>query len=146
MKVYFISIVFMFLSPKQDAKKLVIFANTKDNLIANLSINKDSTGLSFGIYVNGYENPKKRQEAVNKRNERLKNKNTDYVHLPTFAVGFIGFTKPETVNVFKEKNAISIDEFSKRSDIKITSPTYIIFKQPDGSYLKWKVFVSNVME
>lgn len=139
------TIVFVSISEKQEKEALVIVSDSKDNLLTNVSMRKDSTGLSFGIYINGYESSKKREEAIKKRKTKLDKKNSDYLRLPTFSINFLGFSKPQRISNLDGLKYITIKEFSKGNS-KITNPTYIIFKQENGSYLKWEVFESNTME
>jgi hypothetical protein len=139
------TIVLISIPEKQINETLVIVSDFRDNLLTNVSLGKDSTGLSFGIYINGYESSKKRADAIKKWKTRLDKKNSDYLRLPTFSINFLGFTKPQRISNLDGLKFITIREFSK-GKFKVTNPTYMIFKQENGSYLKWKVFESNTME
>ena len=54
--------------------------------------------------------------------------------------------KPEKLNSIDDIKYISTEQFSKTRSIQITHPSYIIYQQKDGAYLKWKVFISNIKE
>lgn len=52
---------------------------------------------------------------------------------------FESFKKPKKLISLDGINYISTTKFVKEY-LKRTNPTYIIYKQSDGTYLKWKCF------
>lgn len=123
----------------KECKVLTILVDLKSKYVSSYSFTKDSTGASFGIYINGFQSKDKRHKIMEdyKRGKIQINS----IGLPTFSVEFYNFyKKPEKIMSIDTISYVTEENFSKKMP-KITVPTYIIHKLKDGSYLKWKTII-----
>ena len=119
---------------------IIIFVNQEDPLISSYHVSSDTSSISLSIYINGFESKIKRENVISDNKEKLHNKRKQYIELPTFAINFLSLEKPEKLVSLENIKYISAKDFSK-SNFKTTNPTFIIVKQNDSSFLKWKTFV-----
>lgn len=126
-----------FSQKNNNSESLNILIVQGEKQIESLIINKDTTRCSISFYINGFETKKKREKAICSYKKNAKNNS---LGLPTFSINFISSWKPEKLVSLNGIDYISITEFIK-SNLKTTNPTFIILKQNDGSYLKWKVII-----
>lgn len=116
----------------------IIYIDLKDKIVRKYSIDRDTLGSYFSIYIHGYGSRKVRDKANYEYNHRIGD--PDSSGPPTFSIGFYAFnTRPERLKTLKGVNYVTIDEFRKNG-YKTMSPTYIIHKLKDGTYLKWKTY------
>jgi hypothetical protein len=112
----------------------VIYIDLNNKTIRNYSIDRDTLGCYFSIYIYGYESKEVREKANYNYNHRIGD--PDNSGPPTFSIGFYTFnTRPERLKTLKGVNYITLDDFRK-NNYKTMSPTYIIHKLKDGTYLK----------
>ncbi|WP_395064523.1 hypothetical protein [Flavobacterium sp.] len=119
---------------------IIIFVNQEDPLISSYHVSSDTSSISLSIYINGFESKIKRENVISDNKEKLHNKRKQYIELPTFSINFLSLEKPEKLVSLENIKYISAKDFSK-SNFKTTNPTFIIVKQNDSSFLKWKTFV-----
>ena len=119
---------------------IIILVNQKDSLISSYHVSSDTSSISLSIYINGFESKIKRENVISDNKEKLHNKRKQYIELPTFSINFLSLEKPEKLVSLENIKYISAKDFSK-SNFKTTNPTFIIVKQNDSSFLKWKTFV-----
>lgn len=117
----------------------IILINPKDPLLAYYSVTKDTTRASISIYINGYQSKKKREKITSEYKLKTNRKRAAYTKLPTFSVNFLSITKPQKLTSLDGFDYITANEFDPYS--KIASPIYLIMRQNDGTYLKWKTTV-----
>lgn len=122
----------------ENKKELNILIIKNEKLIKSFKTNNDTTNLSIDIYINGYESKKKREKTTSEY------KKGNYIRksiggLPTFFITFQSFKKPEKLTSLDAINCISTTKFIK-GNLARTNPTYIIYKQIDGTYLRWTCF------
>ncbi|WP_395062054.1 hypothetical protein [Flavobacterium sp.] len=119
---------------------IIILVNQKDSLISSYHVSSDTSSISLSIYINGFESKIKREKIISDNKKKMHTKRKQYIELPTFAINFLSLEKPEKLVSLEGIKYISAKDFSK-SNFKTTNPTFIIVKQNDGSFLKWKTFV-----
>jgi len=122
----------------KNPKELNILIITNEKLIKSFKLNKDTTNLLIDIYINGYESKKKREKIISdyKKGNYIR---TSISGPPPFFMTFESFKKPKKLISLDGINYISTTKFVKDC-LERTNPTYIIYKQSDGTYLKWKCF------
>lgn len=115
-----------------------IFIDLKDKALRSHSIDEDTLGAYFSIYIEKYEAKIERDKAIQKYKNQLGDPNSG--GLPDFSIGLYIFNKkPERLKSLDGIKYITIKEFRK-NNYKTTSPTYIIHKLKNGTYLKWKAY------
>ena len=119
---------------------IIILVNQKDSLISSYHVSSDTSSISLSIYINGFESKIKREKIISDNKKKMHTKRKQYIELPTFAINFLSLEKPEKLVSLEGIKYISAKDFSK-SNFKTTNPTFIIVKQNDSSFLKWKTFV-----
>lgn len=130
---------------------MVVFLDLKSKALREYTIDKDTTGVHFSIYVRKYQSKKERDKATKIYNERIKNirtsgENPSEVRLPDFSVGFYVYSrKPEKLRSLKGVKFMSISQFQD-SIYVATEPTYIIHQIKDGTYLKWDTYTVDVVD
>ena len=130
----FFSFFISYSQNNKDSDKLNILVVSNESLIETLKTNKDTTSLSVSIYINGYELKENRTKSIE---EYSKNKGTsNSIGMPTFSINFVSLTKPEVLETLCNINYISAKEFVE-GNLRTTNPTYIIYKQKNGLYLRW---------
>jgi hypothetical protein len=117
-----------------------IVVNLNNNVINSFSINKDSTLMSLSLYIKGYESKKKREQAMILFRKKY---NKAVFISPSFTMDIISLEKPEKLKSLDNIKYLFASNFSK-SDLKTSNPFFIIIKQKDGTYLKWKSSVLAV--
>jgi hypothetical protein len=130
-----------FAQVKKERTYLTIYIDLKDESVESYNINKDSCKAHFSIYFEKYEYEKDREKA----RKEFKNRkgDPDLRWLPDFSFVFYVFNqKPERLKSLDGIKYITIKEFRK-NNYKITSPTYIIHKLKEGTYLRWKTITLN---
>jgi hypothetical protein len=108
-------------------------------LVAYYSVTKDTSRASISIYINGFESKKKREKVMMEYKKKTNSKNNSDIALQTFSANFLSFTKPEKLNSLNGIDLILLNQFNPY--IQISNPTYLIVKQNDGTYLKWKAML-----
>lgn len=139
--IYIVFICSFYLSFSQnDGRKLVTIYidNLKHKALEGYSISKDTTSAHFSIYMKGFEIMRNRERAIK---EYYKGPETSLGE-PTFVFTFTAFlfkpvVKPERIKSLNGITYITVKEFRNRNYPE-SSPTYIIHKLKDGSYLRWK--------
>jgi hypothetical protein len=127
-----------FAQVKKERNYITIYIDLKDKAVRSYSIYKDTMGASFSIYIEKYESKKERDKAIQKYKNRIGD--PDSVGLPSFSFAFYVFNrKPEKLKSLDGIKYITIKEFRK-NNYKTTSPTFIIHKLKDGTYLRWKTY------
>lgn len=127
---------------------MVVLLDLKSKAVREYTIDKDTAGAHFSIYIKKYESKKERDKATEIYNNRIKNRltsgeNPSEVMIPDFSVGLYAFSrKPEKLKSLKGVKFITIKQFQD-SIYSTTAPTYIIHKLKDGTYLKWKTYTMN---
>jgi hypothetical protein len=96
--------------------------------------------MSIGLYIKGYESKKKREQAMILFKKKYKNSDVDF---PSFTMNIISIEKPEKLKSLDNIKYLFASNFSK-GDLKTSNPFFIIMKQKDGTYLKWKCSVLAV--
>lgn len=130
---------------------LIVYLDLKNKAVRQYTIDKDTASAHFSIYIKKYESKKERNKATKIYNERIKNirtsgENPSEVRLPDFSIGFYAYNrKPEKIKSLKGIKFISIKQFQD-SIYYATEPTYIIHKLKDGTYLKWKTYVMDIVD
>jgi hypothetical protein len=130
--------LFSFSQNKKECNYVTIYIDLKSKAIETYSINKDSTKAHFSIYIEKYQYQKDREKA----RKEFKNRkgDPDLRWLPDFSIVFYDFNKkPERLKSLDGIKFITIKEFRK-NNYKTTSPTFIIHKLKDGTYLRWKTY------
>jgi hypothetical protein len=72
-----------------------ILVGYKDPLLAYYSVEKDTSGASISIYINGYESKEKRKKIIAKYKNKANIKRDVYINLPTFSINFLSVKNPE---------------------------------------------------
>ena len=154
-----ISLVILFLncfclSFSQVAKKrndMIVLLDLKSKAVREYTIDKDTTGAHFSIYVKKYQSKKERDKATKIYNAKVKNirtskENPSDVRLPDFSIGFYVYnSKPEKLISLNGIKFMTINQFQD-SIYSASNPTYIIHKLKDGTYLKWKTYPFEVVD
>jgi hypothetical protein len=123
----------------------ILYIDLNDRALESYQINKDTTIASFSIYIAKYESKKAREKAKKQYDFEIKNiKNykgdPDNISLPNFSISFYAYNIiPERLKTLKGVNYTTIEDFRKKN-YKTMSPTYIIHRLNDGTYLKWKTY------
>lgn len=142
------------LSFSQVGKKrndMVVLLDLKSKAVQEYTIDKDTTGAHFSIYIKKYESKKVRDKATEIYNERVKNRRTSgenpsEVRLPDFSIGFYVYSrKPEKLKSLKGVKFLTISQF-QNSIYFASNPTYIIHKLKNGTYLKWKTYPMEIVD
>ncbi|TDD78447.1 hypothetical protein [Flavobacterium caseinilyticum] len=142
-KITLLLLSFCCISFAQESKqqKITIFLDFNDKLSVEYSINKDTTSTSFGIFFEKYQTKEARDKATKDHYNDIRDRNS--AGLPDFSVNLYVFSlKPEKLNSLDCIDYITVKQF-RENNYKTTSPTYIIHKLKDGTYLKWKTFTMN---
>ena len=126
---------------KSNQQKITIFLDINDKALKEYYIDKDTTTAFFNIHIIEYQTKKSRDKAMNEHYKNLIEENS--AGLPRFSIGFYVFDiKPEKLKSLDCIDYISVKQF-RENNYKTTSPTYIIHKLKDGTYLKWKTYTMN---
>lgn len=152
-------LVFLFLSSfylsfsqvekKRNSK--IVFLDLKSKALREYTIDKDTSGVHFSIYVKKYQYKKERDKAIKIYNERVKNirtsgENPSEVRLPDFSIGFYSWgRKPEKLKSLKGIKFITIKQFQDGIYF-VRDPSYIIHQLKDGTYLKWETYTMDVVD
>lgn len=137
--IVFINSFYLSFSQNDGRKLITIYIdNLKDKALESYSVNMDSTSAHFSIYMKGFESKVKRERVIREYYKGPKNSNGE----PTFVFTFTAFLfkpvmKPERIKSLNGIKYITVKEF-RNSNYPVSSPTYIIHKLKDGSYLRWK--------
>lgn len=135
---FIICLLFFYLNCfSQKNNDSIILINKNDKLISLLSINKDTTMFSLGVYINGFESKQKRENELKKFKNQKKDK-----ELPTFSINFLSSEKPKRICSLLNLKYIELKEFNP--NIIIANPTYILIKQKKGGYLMWKCILNSI--
>lgn len=136
---------FYLLSAQNDGRKLVAICinDLNDIALKEYSISKDTTSAHFSIYIKGFESKKIRDKAIKEYYDDP-GRSLDE---PTFVITFYSSLsdpvfKPKRIKSLKGIHYITLKEF-RDSNYPQSSPTYIIHKLKDGTYLKWE---TNILE
>lgn len=128
----------MYCQIKKSKDYSLLYIDFKDKELESHHINADTTTASFSVYIEKYETKKARDKANYEYNHRVGD--PDSSGPPTFSINLYAFnSSPERLKTLKGVNYITIDDFRKNGH-KRMSPTYIIHKLKDGTYLKWKTY------
>ncbi|WP_123923561.1 hypothetical protein [Flavobacterium tructae] len=120
---------------KKGNKLITLYLDLKDKSLREYSINKDTTGASFSIYIKKYESKKERERVTEKYRNQIDD--PDSIGLPSFSVGlYVLNEKPKRIKSLKGIEFINIKQFQKNGYIT-SNPTYIIHRLKDGTYLQW---------
>lgn len=122
----------------QYTENIIVSLNNK--VVNSFSINKDSTKMSIGLYIKGYESKKKREQSMIMF--RKKYNKAEFI-APTFTLNIISIEKPQKLKSLDNIKYLFASIFTK-GDLKTSNPFFIIIKQKDGTYLKWKCSVLAV--
>ncbi|MFW0737874.1 hypothetical protein [Flavobacterium sp. T12S277] len=126
---------------KKESKRITIYLDLNDKSLREYSINKDTTGASFSIYIKKYESKKERERVTEKYHNQIDD--PDSMGLSSFSVGlYVLNEKPKRIKSLKGLKFINIKQFQK-SGYKTSSPTYIIHKLKDGTYLQWSAMTTE---
>lgn len=123
----------------------ILYIDLNDKALESYHINIDTTTASFSIYFEKYESKKAREKARKQYYSELKNIKSykgdpDKISLPDFSINFYVFDRiPERLKTLERVNYITINDF-RSNGYKIMSPTYIVHKLKNGTYLKWKAY------
>ena len=138
-------ISFLEVSAQNQKKTITLYIDLSDKLIEKYSIKKDTTSASFSFYLKMYENRTEREKSIKKYNYLRKHPNEivgdpDKVVIPDFTTTlYVINRKPEKLNALNNIKFITLRKFVNDNS-KTTSPTYIIHKLKNGSYLKWETY------
>lgn len=127
---------------------MVVLLDLKSKAMRAYTIDKDTAGAHFSIYIKKYESRKAREKATEIYNDKVKSRRTSgenpsEVRLPDFSKGLYVFNrKPEKLKSLRAVKFINIKQFQD-SIYLVKDPIYIIHKLKDGTYLKWK---TNTMD
>jgi hypothetical protein len=132
------SFSFTFSQEQKERKYITIFIDLKDKALKGYSISRDTMKAHFSIYVKGFESKANREKAIREYYQGPENSNGE----PSFIITFYAFEsgpifKPERLKSLDEIKYITLKEFRDRNYPQ-SSPTYIIHKLKDGTYLKWE--------
>ena len=86
-----------------------IVVNLNNKVINSFSINKDSTMMSIGLYIKGYESKKKREQAMILFKKKYKNSDVDF---PSFTMNIISIEKPEKLKSLDNIKYLFASNFS----------------------------------
>jgi hypothetical protein len=129
----------IFAQNPKNSDPITIFLDLKDKSLESYSINKDTTVCRFSIYKKEYESKKARNKAQKEYDNRIGDPNS--AGMVRFSIALYAFNrKPERLESLEGINYITIKQFREEYDYITTSPTYIIHKLKDGTYLKWKTY------
>jgi hypothetical protein len=137
--ILFTSSFFLSYSQEQKERKYVtILIDLNDKALKGYLINKDTSKARFSIYIKGFESKANREKAIKKYYQGVKDSNGE----PTFNITFYAFEsepifKPERIKSLNGIKYITLKEFRDKNYAH-SSPTYIIHKLKDGTYLKWE--------
>ena len=129
----------------------VVLLDLKSKAVREYTFDKDTMNAHFSIYIKKYESKKERDKAIKIYNEKVKNiktsgENPSELRLPDFSVGLYAYNrKPEKLKSLKGVKFITIKQFQD-SLYFARDPTYIIHKLKDGTYLKWKTSILDVVD
>lgn len=134
--IFIFSFYLSFSQEQNEPKSVIIYINLKDKALESYTIDKDTTGASFSVYLKGYESKKKRENALKRYNNLIGDPSSE--SFPVFSIAFYVFSrKPERIKSLAGVEYITLKEF-RDSNYPETSPTYIIHKLKDGTFLKWE--------
>nr|WP_315221051.1 hypothetical protein [uncultured Flavobacterium sp.] len=159
MSIIKISLVFFFLnffciSFSQVAKKRndqVVLLDLKSKAVREYNIHKDTMSARFSIYIKKYESKKERDKAIKIYNEKVKNiktsgENPSELRLSDFSIGLYVFDrKPQKLESLQGIRFITIKQFQDSIHFS-RDPIYIIHKLKDGTYLKWKTNIMDIVD
>jgi hypothetical protein len=138
--ILFASSFFLSYSQEQKERKYVTIYidNLKDKALKGYSISNDTTSAQFSIYAKGFESKANREKAIREYYQGPENSNGE----PTFIITFTAFAfkpvvKPERLKSLNGITYITLKELRDKNYVH-SSPTYIIHKLKDGTYLKWE--------
>lgn len=135
--IFFLVISFNFtVSQEIKLNHNLILLKSKEELVSYYSINKDTSRISIGIYINGFESKKRRAKAIS---EYKSKKKREFAKLQSFSVNFLSLQKPEKLYSISGINYILLNQFDPNT--QIPNPTFFIVEQKDGTYLKWKTSI-----
>ncbi|RKS15788.1 hypothetical protein [Flavobacterium sp. 120] len=141
--ILFLSLTLCFFAYAQESKnqKTTIFVDFNDQKTGEYSINNDTTSASFVIYIEKYQTKEARDKATTTYYNDPIDRNS--VGIPSFSVNLYSFnSKPTKLKYLDCIKYMTVNQFIKKG-YKTTSPTYVIHKLKDGTYLKWKTFTMN---
>ena len=132
--IFILTVSFNIVSSQQTIlnDNITVLVKPADTFISHLSA--DLSGMSIGVYINGFESKKKREKLMAKYKKEINGGRGVYVTPPTFSVNFLSFSKPEKLTSLDGTSYILPQELNI---YKICNPTYFILTQSDGTYLKW---------
>ncbi|MEO8237608.1 MAG: hypothetical protein ABI576_05815 [Flavobacterium sp.] len=142
------------LSFSQTVKKRndqVVLLDLKSKAVREYNIHKDTMSARFSIYVKKYESKKERDKAIKIYNEKVKNiktsgENPSELRLPDFSIGLYVFDrKPQKLESLQGVKFITIKQFQDSIHFA-RDPIYIIHKLKDGTYLKWKTSIMDIVD
>ncbi len=143
-----------YLSFSQTIKKRndqVVLLDLKSKAVREYNIHRDTMSARFSIYIKKYESKKERDKAIKIYNERVKNiktsgENPSELRLPDFSVGLYVFDrKPEKLKSLDGIKFMTINQFQDSINFA-RDPIYIIHKLKDGTYLKWKTNIMDIVD
>lgn len=126
----------MFSQANQKEVSENIIVNLSHKVIKSYIIDKDTTSISICLYIKGYESKKKREKDLILFKKKYNG--SDFV-TPSFTINIVSLAKPERLYSLDGIKYTVASTFSK-GNLKTSNPFYIIIKQNDGTYLKWKSF------
>ena len=132
------SLSLSFSQEQKERKYIIILIDLKDKALKGYSISKDTMRAHFSIYAKGFESKVNREKAIRKYYEGPENSNGE----PSFIITFYAFSsepifKPQRLKSLYGIKYITLKEF-RNNKYPQTSPTYIVHKLKDGTYLKWE--------
>ncbi|MBC5840546.1 hypothetical protein H8R23_03935 [Flavobacterium sp. F-380] len=124
------------------SENTTVLINLNDSSIANFCINNEKTKAQFSFYLKGYET----KQAIIAGVKKSKNGLSTSLGIPTFIFTLYSSTifspkavKPENIKTLKGIKYITLKEF-QNNHYKSSTPTYIIHKINNGTYLKWTTY------
>ena len=149
--IFIFSIKIMFSQEHNEYKRNSIYLNLNDQALESYKIDKDTLNAHFSIYYKKYDSKKEREIVTKIYATKLKNiktsgENPSEVIPPNFSIVFyVSNRKPEKLKSLKGVKFITIKQFQD-SLYFARDPTYIIHKLKDGTYLKWKTSILDVVD
>lgn len=140
---FILSINMLFSQEHCEYKRNSIYLDLNDKALENYEIDKDTINAHFSIYLKKYESKKERDKATEKYNNQIDD--PDSIGIPSFSIGlYVLNEKPQKLKSLKGIKFITIKQFQKNGYVT-SSPTYIIHKLKDGTYLKWSAMTFEVI-
>ncbi len=120
------------------AENIVVNSNAK--IVKSYILNKDTTSMSISLYIKGYQSKKKREKELALFKKKYHNA---IFKSPSFTIDIISTCNPDRLKTISDMKYLNAAVFCT-GNLKRTNPFYIIIKQKDGTFLKWKSSVTPI--